>query len=152
MRVPTWGAVINGLLVGHVQLSHLVWAGVPFGLLALLALAFEPGQAKPLSSCGILTAMTTPTQQLQALESALLQLRSDTLTAAAFSRQAQDQIALLTALPPRFPPVLQQLLDRLESSALFSEESCSFSQKDLLDSLQQWLDHAHHQLDRKASP
>ena len=42
--------------------------------------------------------------------------------------------------------VLNQLLDRLESSALFSEESCSFSQRDLLDSLQTWLDKARGQL------
>ena len=94
--------------------------------------------------------MNTPTQQLKTLQSGLLQLRGDTLTVAAFSRLAQDQSELLAALPPRFAPVLQQLLDRLESSALFSEESCSFSQKDLLDSLQQWLDHAYHHLDRKA--
>jgi len=33
-------------------------------------------------------------------------------------------------------------MDRLESSALFSEESCSFSQRDLIDSLQMWADKA----------
>jgi len=38
--------------------------------------------------------------------------------------------------------VLHQLMDRLESSALFSEESCSFSQRDLIDSLQMWADKA----------
>jgi hypothetical protein len=42
--------------------------------------------------------------------------------------------------------VLLNLLDRLESSALFSEESCSFSQKDLLDNLQVWVDKARAQL------
>jgi hypothetical protein len=41
----------------------------------------------------------------------------------------------LQALPPRYGEVLLNLLDRLESSALFTEESCSFSQKDLLDNL-----------------
>ncbi len=35
-----------------------------------------------------------------------------------------------------------QLLNRLESSALFSDESCSFSRHDLLDSVQLWLDKA----------
>ena len=49
---------------------------------------------------------------------------------------------MLAALPPRYGEVLLGLLDRLESSALFSEESCSFSQKDLLDSLQMWVDKA----------
>jgi len=39
------------------------------------------------------------------------------------------------------------LLDRLESSALFTEESCSFSQTDLLDSLAMVLDKAQAQLD-----
>ncbi len=50
--------------------------------------------------------------------------------------------AALLALPEKFSVVLGNLLDRLESSALFSEESCSFSQKDLLDSLQMWLEKA----------
>lgn len=45
-------------------------------------------------------------------------------------------------LPMRYTDVLNSLLDRLESSALFSEESCSFSQRDLLDSVGVWLDKA----------
>ena len=87
-------------------------------------------------------------QQLAALVGALQQLRSDTLAVADFSHLAQNQAVLLAALPPAFATVLQQLLDRLESGALFSEESCSFSQKELLDSLQLWLDHAQRQLDK----
>ena len=39
-----------------------------------------------------------------------------------------------------------QLLDRLESSALFSDESCSFSRSELLGSLQLWTDKAQLQL------
>ena len=54
---------------------------------------------------------------------------------------AGDQLASLAT-------ALQQLLDRLESSALFSEESCSFSQKELLDSLQLWMDKAQTLLDK----
>ena len=96
--------------------------------------------------------MHTPAQQFTALADALQHLRSDTLTVSAFSRLAREQTQLLSALPPKFAPVLQQLLDRLESSALFSEESCSFSQKDLLESLQQWLDHAQRQLDKESAP
>lgn len=49
---------------------------------------------------------------------------------------------LLTALPPRYTAVLHDLLDRLESSALFAEESCSFSQQDLLGSLRVWANKA----------
>jgi hypothetical protein len=56
-------------------------------------------------------------------------------------QQWRNDVALL-ALPDKFGVVLGNLLDRLESSALFSEESCSFSQKDLLDSLQLWLEKA----------
>jgi len=37
---------------------------------------------------------------------------------------------------------LAGLLTRLESSALFTEESCSFSHQDLLGSLQMWCDKA----------
>ena len=62
----------------------------------------------------------------------------------AFYFLSQDD--LLQALPPAFGPVWHQLLDRLESSALFSEESCSFSHGDLLDSLALWLDKAELRL------
>jgi len=55
-------------------------------------------------------------------------------------------------LPARYGDVLNQLLDRMESSALFTEESCSFSQKDQLASLQIWLDKARQQLNRPPSP
>jgi hypothetical protein len=49
-------------------------------------------------------------------------------------------------LPEKFGVVLGNLLDRIEASALFSEESCSFSQKDLLASLQLWADKARARL------
>ena len=62
------------------------------------------------------------------------------------SNEARASTELLGALPPRYGEVLLGLLDRLESSALFSEESCSFSQKDLLDNLQVWADKARGQL------
>lgn len=49
-------------------------------------------------------------------------------------------------LPGPFGEVLGNLLDRIEASALFSEESCSFSQKDLMASLQMWADKARAKL------
>lgn len=52
------------------------------------------------------------------------------------------QAAHAAALPPRYLDVLQRLLDPLESAALFSEESCSFSQADLASALVQWFDKA----------
>ncbi len=91
--------------------------------------------------------MTTTTAdaalpQLQTLQNALHSLGEGGVSVHAFSDAARAQAALLAALPPRYTEVLHNLLDRLESSALFSEESCSFSQKDLLDSLQMWVDKA----------
>lgn len=85
---------------------------------------------------------------LAPLQEGLDALRQGTRSPADFSRQARAQQALLDALPPRYGEVLHGLLDRLESSALFAEESCSFSQTDLLDSLQLWLDKAATQLAR----
>ena len=79
--------------------------------------------------------LTTLAQALQAFE------RCDH-TAAALSTLARQQTTLLAALPPRYSEVLLNLLDRLESSALFSEESCSFSQKDLVANLTMWVEKA----------
>ena len=69
-------------------------------------------------------------------------------SASALSHTARAQADLLAALPPRYAEVLHGLLDRLESSALFSEESCSFSQKDLVGSLQMWVDKARALLEQ----
>ena len=89
--------------------------------------------------------------QLQTLQGALAQLRVETLGAALFAELAQAQQELLAALPPRFFDVLMQLLSRLESSALFTDESCSFSRHDLLDSFQLWLDKAWQTLQAQPS-
>ena len=84
----------------------------------------------------------------------------DTLTrmtdALAMSRQGgmpqMDMIRLWRGcsadlpLPEKYGVVLGNLLDRIEASALFSEESCSFSQRDLHDSLQHWIDRAAQRL------
>jgi hypothetical protein len=75
-------------------------------------------------------------------------LRSVPGGTATFCHAARHYGELLAALPPRFGEVLLGLLDRLESSALFSEESCSFSQNDLLDNLALWLEKARQQLDQ----
>ena len=93
---------------------------------------------------------STALSQWQALDAGLAQLRSGALGAHGLSELGRAQEALLQALGPRYREVLLQLLDRLESSALFSEESCSFSQQGLLDNLQIWLDKARSQLDQTA--
>jgi hypothetical protein len=86
--------------------------------------------------------LVTPVQQ------ALNAFTQGSVSASALSHTARDQTELLAALPPRYTEVLHGLLDRLESSALFSEESCSFSQKDLVDSLQMWVDKARGVLEQ----
>jgi len=83
---------------------------------------------------------------LDAVQQALDQLRAGTLGVQAFSAQLRADRTLPAQLPPRFGEVLDDLLDRLESSALFSEESCSFSQSGLLDNLQLWVDKARERL------
>lgn len=84
----------------------------------------------------------TASAQLTTLARALQAFERGDHTAAALSTLARQQTTLLAALPPRYSEVLLNLLDRLESSALFSEESCSFSQKDLVGNLTMWVEKA----------
>ena len=93
-----------------------------------------------------MTAHTDALLQLQALDDALLRLEDGSLSAAQLNDQARAAHALLAALPERYGPVLLQLLDRLESSAMFTEESCSFSQSDLHTHLHGWMAKARAQL------
>lgn len=89
------------------------------------------------------------TAALASLRTALAQLRSDASTDRAFVNTARAQDALFKSLPPKFEEVWLGLVDRLESSALFNEESCSFSQTDLLDSLEMVLDKAEATLQKQ---
>ena len=84
--------------------------------------------------------------QWQSLSAALDQLRNGQCQVSELAARAADARELRAALPERFDAVLNDLLDRLSASALFGEESCSFSQKDLLDGLQSWLAHAQLKL------
>jgi hypothetical protein len=84
--------------------------------------------------------------QWQNIHDALQGLRAGHGSVNALSDSVANAPDLQAALPPRFETVLNDLLDRLNASLLFSEESCSFSQKDLLDGVQTWLDHAHAKL------
>ncbi|MDD0814691.1 hypothetical protein PSQ39_08625 [Curvibacter sp. HBC28] len=84
--------------------------------------------------------------QLQLFESQLQQWGQGAISIATLSQTARSQGLLLAALPPQFETVLHQLLDRLESAALITEESCSFSQKDLADHLHGWVAKARQRL------
>ena len=86
------------------------------------------------------------THQLDNLQADLHALREQRISNHAFSAAARGHAVLLAALPPRYGEVLLGLLDRLEAGALFTEESCSFSRKDLLDHLQTWVDKARSAL------
>jgi hypothetical protein len=85
---------------------------------------------------------------LAPITEALAALQQDQLAPARFTALARAQDTLLAALPPRYGEVLLGLLDRMEAGALFTEESCSFSLRDLIDSLQLWLDKAEQQLSK----
>ena len=89
---------------------------------------------------------TQLTNALDQLHHALEQLRDGSVQIRDFSHQARAQDVLLGALPERYQTVWLGLIDRMESSALFTEESCSFSQTELIDSLSIWLDKAQRLL------
>lgn len=87
---------------------------------------------------------------IQQLREALSALQDKSSTVATLCQAWRAQTALLSALPPRFAEVAENFLGRLEASNLFTEESCSFSQQDLLDHLHAWLDQAQLALSRTA--
>ena len=90
--------------------------------------------------------MTTLNTALDQLHHALEQLRDGSLQTREFCHMARAQEVLLGALPERYQTFWLGLIDRMESSALFTEESCSFSQTELIDSLTIWLDKAQRLL------
>jgi hypothetical protein len=88
---------------------------------------------------------------LSTLQQALADLQQDRLTVAAFCGVWRADTALLADLPPRYGQVLEDLLGRLESGSLFTEESCSFSQEDLHAGLSTWLQKARQTLAPRAA-
>lgn len=94
---------------------------------------------------------TTPTPlAVQTIADALTQLRTGQLGTSRFSDICRAQAPHLHGLPAAYSEVLLGLLDRLEAGSLFAEESCSFSQTDLHDSLQMWVDKAKAASDKTA--
>ncbi len=80
----------------------------------------------------------TASLQLQTLAAQLQQVQANELRTNDLVQTARASQALLAASPEKYSIALNDILDRLESGALFTEESCSFSQRDLLDSLALW--------------
>jgi hypothetical protein len=99
------------------------------------------------SSIASVKTMQIPQELVNSLSSAPADMQ-------AFAALWRGQTSLLAELPERFGHALESILQRLESGAGFAEESCSFSQRDLLDALQSWLDRAALELakDQRSSP
>ncbi len=95
-----------------------------------------------------LLMMTQNSTPLAAMTQALSQCEQGHTTTTPLIRIWRLEASQLN-LPQRFGDVLNGQLDRMESSALFSEESCSFSQKDQLAALRVWLEKATEQLHRQ---
>ena len=53
------------------------------------------------------------------------------------------ELAVTDQLPEKYLMALESVISRIESSSLFTEESCSFSKKDLANALEFWLEKAH---------
>lgn len=83
---------------------------------------------------------------LQSLQTAIFSLTNGQIQVSEFCALWRSQSGLLSALPPRYAAVMEDLLGRLEAGSLFTEESCSFSQADLQANLQVWLDKARQQV------
>ena len=81
-------------------------------------------------------------QQLATIAAKLAALQAGQIRTTELTDAARGASSLLASLPPQFEQVLNNILDRLESSALFTEESCSFSQSGLLENLEVWIEKA----------
>ena len=80
------------------------------------------------------------TERLADLPATLDAFRAGHLALADLARTWRDAAqAHQPALPQRYLDVLERVLNQMESSALFTEESCSFSQGDMVDALGDWL-------------
>ena len=83
--------------------------------------------------------------KFETLQRDLRAARAGELDMGTLARRLRGLI-LPAALPPKFGEVLLNIADRMESSALFDGDSCSFSQSDLLDALEVWAQKAGERL------
>lgn len=84
----------------------------------------------------------TAIEQLNEIKTKLAQFQASEIRTTELTDAARASLVLASSLPPQFGEVLNNILDRLESSALFTEESCSFSQTGLLENLEVWIQKA----------
>lgn len=90
--------------------------------------------------------MVTAIEQLDSIKTKLRQFQAGEIRTAELTDAARAALVLASSLPPQFGEVLNNILDRLESSALFTEESCSFSQTGLLENLEVWIQKTNERL------
>jgi hypothetical protein len=80
------------------------------------------------------------TDRLSALHATLDDFLAGTMPLSDLARDWRDAASTHEpALPERYIDVLERLLNQMESAALFTEESCSYSPTDLAGALQDWL-------------
>lgn len=80
------------------------------------------------------------TDRLSALTATLDEFASGAMSINDLARNWRDAVYTHEpALPQRYVDVLERVLNQLESAALFTEESCSFSQADMARALGDWL-------------
>lgn len=91
--------------------------------------------------------MSTELDTLNRMSAALVACQQGQLSQSDMIHEWRNAAASLP-LPEKFGVVLGDLLDRIEASALFSGESCSFSQEGLFGNLQLWSDKARAHLAR----
>jgi hypothetical protein len=96
-------------------------------------------------------SVSEPNTQLAALQAGLTHFAAGRIDAVSLAKVCRGNADITTQLPDAFATVLDDIVIRLESGALFSEESCSFSQGDLVNELQIWLEKAQQKLAAKQS-
>lgn len=85
-------------------------------------------------------------QAFKKLHESLNAAKQETIDIDELCQTWRAQTALLADLPDPYAEVMEDMLSRLESGNLFAEESCSFSQADLLTTLSVWLENAQQTL------
>jgi hypothetical protein len=84
---------------------------------------------------------------LDLLRKSLIDYSADTLGTEAFVSLWREQGGVLCEqLPPAYRKALDDMLMRVESSRLFSGDSCSFSRESLMAAFTVWLDKASAKL------
>ncbi len=85
--------------------------------------------------------MSTNQQTLAAMRQALEAHLAGQLPVGDLVGQWRASATSLT-LPPVFGQAMEELLRRMEMSAVFAQDSCSFSSTAVTDQLKRWLDKA----------